>query len=35
MVLGHDVPKLYLVDRSSLIDLSPNVKAKVGIWSSI
>jgi len=33
MVLGHDIPKLYLVDRSSFIDLSPNVKAKVGIWS--
>src|SRR5271157_3853067 len=33
MVLGLDTPKLYLVERSSLIDLSPNVKAKVGIWS--
>jgi hypothetical protein len=33
MVLGLDTPKLYLVERSSFIDLSPNVKAKVGIWS--
>src|SRR5450631_4395332 len=33
MVLGQDVPKLYVVERSSFIDLSPNAKAKVGIWS--
>ena len=33
MLLGNDVPKLYLVDRSSLIDISPKEKAKTGIWS--
>jgi hypothetical protein len=33
MLLGFDVPKLYLVDRSSLIDISPKEKAKTGIWS--
>jgi hypothetical protein len=32
-VLGKDEPQLLLVERSSLIDLSPNVKAKTGIWS--
>lgn len=33
MLLGKDEPKLYLVDRSSLIEISPNVKNKTGIFS--
>lgn len=33
MLLGKDEPKLYLVERSSFIDISPNVKGKTGIWS--
>ena len=33
MLLGKDEPKLYLVDRSSLIDLSPKERAKTGIYS--
>jgi len=33
LLLGKDEPQLLLVERSSLIDLSPNVKAKTGIWS--
>lgn len=33
MLLGKDEPKLYLVERSSLIDISPKEKAKTGIWS--
>ena len=33
MLLGKDEPKLYLVERSGLIDISPREKAKTGIWS--
>lgn len=33
MLLGKDEPKLYLVERSSSIDISPSVKNKTGIWS--
>lgn len=33
MLLGRDEPKLYLVERSGLIDVSPKEKAKTGIWS--
>jgi hypothetical protein len=33
MLLGQDDPKLYVVERSSLIDISPNVKNKTGIFS--
>lgn len=32
-ILGHEEPCLYRVDRSSQIDLSPNVRARVGMWS--
>src|SRR5271170_1342009 len=30
---GNDEPKLYLVDVPHQIEISPNVKAKTGIWS--
>lgn len=33
MLLGKDDPKLYLVERSNLIDISSNVKSKTGVWS--
>lgn len=33
VLLGQDEPKLYLVDVSSQIDISPSVKAKTGIFS--
>ncbi len=29
MLLGKEEPKLYLVDRASLIDISPHVKARM------
>jgi hypothetical protein len=32
-VLGKDEPLLYRVERSSLIDLSPHVRSKTGLWS--
>jgi hypothetical protein len=33
MVVGQDAPKLYLVERSSLITLAPKELAKTGIYS--
>lgn len=33
MLFGIDEPKLYLVDVSQQVDLSPAVKAKTGVWS--
>jgi hypothetical protein len=32
-ILGHEEPCLYRVDRPSQIELSPSVRARVGIWS--
>src|SRR5208337_1031463 len=32
-ILGQEEPKLYRVDRSSQIDLSPNIRSQVGVWS--
>jgi hypothetical protein len=33
MLLGQDAPKLYLVERSSLITIAEKERAKTGIWS--
>lgn len=33
-LLGKDEPQLYLVERSGLIDISPHVKTKTGIFST-
>jgi hypothetical protein len=33
MLLGKDEPQLYVVERESFIDLSAQMKSKVGIWS--
>ena len=32
-VLGQEAPQLWRVARSGQVDLSPNVRARVGIWS--
>jgi hypothetical protein len=32
-LLGQEAPQLFRVDRSSLIDISPSVREKTGIWS--
>jgi hypothetical protein len=32
-VLGQEAPQLWRVARSGQIDLSPNVRARVGVWS--
>jgi hypothetical protein len=32
-MVHSEQPRLYVVERSSFIDLAPNIKARVGIWS--
>lgn len=33
MLLGHNDHRLYLVDVAAQVELSPNVRAKTGVWS--
>lgn len=33
MLLGKDEPRLYLIDVSQQMDISPKIKEKTGIWS--